>query len=265
MARMGLDINELGLKHKALEKISAGQRLIPDVPTIARLDGRAFHTLLRHAIKPFDNRVVEAMQKTACHILDEFQADIAYVQSDEITLVWKSINIFDGKTQKLLSLLSGSASVKFTLEYGSIGVLDCRIWQVADLELAAENIMWRELDATKNSVSMLASSVFSVKELHEKSTSDRITMLDEAGVYWNKLPHWLKKGSYYQKQPRLVTLTVDELKDIPKQHWPTEPILRSKIVMLEIPPAREIANFSEVLFKLREPITHKELSEHVAI
>jgi tRNA(His) 5'-end guanylyltransferase len=282
--RQSIDFDGLGEKHKALERISAGQRLVPGIPTIARLDGRAFHTFLKNAEKPFDTIVVESMQETTKGLLDSFDAKVAYVQSDEITLVWGKVEMFDGKYQKLISTIASYASVKFYQELknkvevflGTPGftttrylklsrmisgtpTFDCRIWQVPNLETAAENILWRELDATKNSVSMLASAHFTEKELDGQGMKDRLNMLEEKGILWGNLPHWLKKGSYYRKVQRLKDLTEEELSNITEKYRPTKPVLRSIVALLDIPPATKIANFTEVLFN------GKEVEEYVAI
>ena len=265
MSKHGLNLDSLGEKHKNLEKVFASQRLIPGVPVIARLDGRAFHTLLKGAVKPFDDTVVNAMQQTAKELLDNFDADLAYTQSDEITMIWKDLSMFDCKVQKMVSTLASLASVTFSFGYKKRGTFDCRIWQVPSLDLAAENVMWRELDATKNSVSMLASAHFSDKELHGMHTNERLLMLEGKGIIWGNLPHWLKKGSYYQKQSRFFKLTDEEMSGIPEKFRPVGEVLRSVIINLNIPPAAKISNLKEVLFEEAEPIEYKGEKEDVAI
>jgi len=265
-AKQSIDFDGLGEKHKALERISAGQKLIPEVPTIARLDGRAFHTFLRDADKPFDSRVVRAMQETAKELLDKFNAEVAYVQSDEITLVWKSCPIFDGKVQKVLSTTAALASVVFDREIyeetgmrkGPIPTFDCRVWQVPDLETAAENILWREMDATKNSISMMASAHFSEKQLDGISTKKRLIMLEGIDVHWENLPHYLKRGTYYQKVERWKVITDEEMVEIPEKHRPIAPVLRNVIEMQPYPPATTISNFAGVLFNNETVEFHKE-------
>lgn len=272
MGKQSLDFDSLGNKHKALEQISAGQRLIPYVPVIARLDGRAFHTLLRNADKPFDEKVVEAMQVTAKTLLDHFSASIAYTQSDEITLVWDPLDIFDGKIQKLVSTSASMAGVVFykkLVESGPnrhdgdiIPTFDCRVWQVPDLEIAAENILWREIDATKNSISMLASAHFHHNKLIGISTKERLVMLEAKGIIWGELPSHLKRGSYFRKVKRTKFLSEEELSKIPEQYRPVDAIQRSIIEMQEYPPATTISNFADVLFQGHQPILHGENNEN---
>lgn len=271
MSKQSIDIKDLADRHKYMEGISAGQKLIPSVPVIARLDGRAFHTLLKQAIKPFDSRVVEAMQTTAKILLENFNPVIAYVQSDEITLVWDNLELFDNRIQKILSTTASMAGVIFDRELTKsnydlnkkIPTFDCRVWQVPNLKIAAENLMWREMDATKNSVSMLASAHFSEKELDGKSTRDRLVMLESKGIIWGNLPHYLKKGSYYRKVEKLLSITETEweLRGVPEIHRPTTPILRNVIDLQEYPPATSISNFADVLFKKEFPELHGEIND----
>lgn len=275
MVKQSLDSDGLGDKHKALEQISAGQRLIPHVPVIARIDGRAFHTLLRNADKPFDEDVVEAMQTTAKTLLDHFGASIAYTQSDEITLVWDPLDMFDGKIQKIVSTSASMAGVVFykkmkdvmfsesgaNFDGGAIPAFDCRVWQVPDLETAAENILWREMDATKNSISMLASAHFHHNKLIGISTKERLVMLEAKGIIWGELPSHLKRGSYFRKVKRSKLLSEEELSKIPEEYRPIDAVQRSIIEMQYYPPATTISNFADVLFRGREPILYGEKDE----
>lgn len=57
-------------------------------------------------------------------------------------------------------------------------------------------VLWRQLDAEKNSVSSVAQANFSHKELQGLSTKERITKLEEEkGIIWGDLPTTLKRGS----------------------------------------------------------------------
>jgi tRNA(His) guanylyltransferase len=61
---------------------------------ILRIDGKAFHTYTRGFNKPFDDGLIEDMDKTAIALCRGIQgAKLAYVQSDEIS-VW--VTDYDG-------------------------------------------------------------------------------------------------------------------------------------------------------------------------
>lgn len=268
--KQSIDFDAIGDKHKALESIQAGVRLIPGIPVIARLDGRAFHTFTRHAVKPFDNALIVCMQNTAKDLLDKFQADLAYCQSDEITLVWKNLDSFSLKVQKICSLLAAQGTATFNAEVVKNGfeskteclpIFDCRVWQVPNLEIAAENVLWRQWDAFKNSVSMAAHSMFSTKELHKKNTRDKITMMEEKGFIWGNLPSSHKGGTFFRKEELLKELTPEELENIPEKFRPTTPILRNVVLQFEVPRLTSVCNKSGVLFEFERPVYFGDMND----
>ena len=163
---------------------------MPGIPVVARLDGRSFHTITRGMARPFDAGLAAAMLETTKYLVDQTQATIGYRQSDEITLLWANQDVdkglmFDGQTQKLLSTLAAMASVKFNEQVAihlpahahKLPVLDCRVMQYPTRELAASNLYWREADATRNSLTMLAHEHYSTKELHKAGFAQKHDML----------------------------------------------------------------------------------------
>lgn len=274
---MTLLFDNLGDQQKAFEKVEAERHLMPGIPILARLDGRAFSTFTRGLERPYDHRMSMCMLETARHLLEQTHARVVYVQSDEITLGWDNMgtaiginSFFSGRLQKMCSIFAGMASVKFNrlvstylpLEYSNKDpIFDCRVWQVPNLDVAAENFLWREWDATKNSVSMAAQSKFSHQQLHGKSTEVKKEMLREVGVIWEDYPSFFKKGSYVKRHKFLKPLTEKELAMIPPEYRPTGPIMRSATVIPQWPKASSIANFKELLFsaELIDPILKGEI------
>ena len=89
-------------------------------PVIIRLDGVSFHTFTRGFVKPFDKRLLEAMQKTTLELCKKIQGCIlGYTQSDEITLVlsdYKSLDSeawYDYGVQKICSVSASLATLYF--------------------------------------------------------------------------------------------------------------------------------------------------------
>jgi tRNA(His) 5'-end guanylyltransferase len=158
---------------KWLERNFSPDVMIPTLPVIIRLDGVGFSKWTKGLEKPFDSRLTELMIDTAKFLVKETGAIISYHQSDEITLILyssdrKSALYNDGKKQKILSKLTAKC-VNFFNErrkellpdHNKIAVFDARIYQTPTLHDACVQLIWRENDATKNSVSMLAQSLFS--------------------------------------------------------------------------------------------------------
>lgn len=259
-----LDFDDLGDRHKTLEQAEAGRKCMYGLPIMARLDGKGFHNFTRGLERPYDHRLSSCMQFTARSLMDKTQCDLAYTQSDEITLVWKNEYIqgedtkvfFNGKIQKMVSILAATATSEFQSAIRALlpekalllPLFDCRVWQVPNLQVAAENVMWRELDATKNSITMAAHNVYSHTQLQGKKSKEKLVMLEDKGIIWGEYPDFFKKGSYFVKRKVLKTLSEEELEKIPEQHRPIEPVLRSVIQELIIPKASSIDNLSGVLF-----------------
>ena len=255
----------LGDRCKKFEQAEADRRAMRGLPLLARLDGRAFHTFTRDLARPYEPAMSRCMIETARYLVQQANALIGYTQSDEITLAWyepsqsPSDYEFDGRFQKLASVLAGMASARFCqlvarelpAKADKVPHFDCRVWQVPTLADAVDVFVWREDDATKNSVSMAASAFYSDRELHGKDSSAKQEMLFQKGVNWNDYPAFFKRGTYLQRRSFQCALSDEERPRIPEAHRPAPDTLvtRSQVVELELPPARRIANLAAVLFE----------------
>lgn len=170
-------------------------------PVICRVDGKAFHTLTRSCERPFDKRFADAMKAAAINLCEQIQgAKIAYWQSDEISILLcdydklESEAWFDYRLQKMCSVAASVAAVTFTQEFGRQGYFDARFFNVPEND-AVNYFVWRQKDAERNSIQMVAQSLYSPKRLHGKKVADLHEMLHEKGVNWNNLPTWQKRGT----------------------------------------------------------------------
>lgn len=135
-------------------------------------------------------------------------------------------------------------------------MFDCRAWQVPSKTEATNTLLWRELDAAKNSISMAARSLFSHKELQGKSGSEMQEMMFGKGVNWNDYPAFFKRGTFSQRRRELRELTTAEIDRIPEAHRPPAGRLvdRASIVRLEMPPFSRVTNRVEVVFDGVDPL-----------
>lgn len=184
------------------------------MPLIIRIDGKAFHSYTEGCKKPVDNGLVECMNLTAIELCKEIQgAQLAYVQSDEISLLvtnYQTINTqswFDNNLQKIVSVSASIAGVTFTSHSGLIwgfyqdievpvtkpAYFDSRAF-ILPKEEVCNYMVWRQQDATRNSIQMLAHSLYSHKELHNKNSGQLHHMCWEKGSNWNDLPTSQKRG-----------------------------------------------------------------------
>jgi tRNA(His) 5'-end guanylyltransferase len=245
------DLDTLGNRLKAIEMQEAGRKMMPELPVIARLDGRAFHTYTRGMHRPYDSCMQSAMAHVTCALVEEFHAAVGYTQSDEITLVWREPTLFDGRFQKLTSVLAGYCSASFVKaaqlylpeKDSAVPCFDCRVFQVPNLQAALDVLAWREADAVKNSVAMAAQSYFFHKQLQGKHRGQMMDMLFlKKGVNWNDYPAQFKRGIYVKRTVVERTLTDAERSRIPAKHRPPadQKFKRGQTTILDIPPIRQL-------------------------
>jgi tRNA(His) 5'-end guanylyltransferase len=186
------------------------QQLPARMPVIIRVDGRAFHTLTRGCERPFDTRLMAAMDAVATALCEEVQgAQLAYVQSDEVSVLvhpYKRLQSqcwFDGDVQKMVSISASVATVAFNersrdTEWTATMRLvpahfDSRVFVLPEAEVV-NYFIWRQQDATRNSLQMLARSIFSHRECENKNGSDLQEMCFQRGFNWNDLSTASRRG-----------------------------------------------------------------------
>lgn len=239
----------LGDRMKAYESYETSRIYNSDVPLIVRLDGRAFSTFTRQCDKPFDSTFTSIMDQVTAYLIEQTHAKIGYTQSDEITLVYMKTNntsqpLFGGRVFKICSLLAGMASAKFVdlaKEHNFqnyMACFDCRAFTVPTVLEAVNCLVWREVDASRNAVQMVAQSHFSPNQLHRKSCDQLEEMLQARGISMSDFAPRHRWGAYMARTVSMRMLTEQELEKIPPAHRPTGPILRSQIQSLPIAPIR---------------------------
>ena len=123
----------------------------------------------------------------------------------------------------------------------------------------ANTFVWREIDAVRNSVSMLAQANFSHKELQGKDRKAMITMLEEKGIRWNELEDDLKRGAYFKRVLIEKELDDETWNKIPDNKKPeSRTVIRSEIQQYNIPEMKNVENKVGVYFYNEQPIFKKE-------
>jgi len=242
----------LGDRMKRYEMEDAQQRLMPQLPIMARLDGRAFSTFTRGMRRPYDEAMSQCMIETTKALVKEFHCTLGYTQSDEITLYFQNddpfaLMPFDGRKHKMISHLAAEATGAFIealIEHMPDRVkrkprFDCRVWNLPNVTEVYNCFLWREKDATKNSLSMAAQSEYSHKELHKKGHDDMHEMLFQKGINWNDYPAFFKRGTYVRRMQTKINLTEEQLARIPTQKK-ADAGIRTVISCLDMPPIMKL-------------------------
>jgi tRNA(His) 5'-end guanylyltransferase len=201
---MGIEMNSLENRMKMYEDVYR-HKVLPRMPLILRLDGKAFHTLTRNCEKPFDKDLAEALDCCTIILLKEIQnARMAYLQSDEISILLIDYNKFisqqwfDGNIQKMVSISASIASSTFREVYGKTGYFDSRVIVLPEREVV-NYFIWRQQDAERNSIQMVAQSLYNQKQLYKKDMSDLQEMIFQKGQNWNNLDTYWKRGRVFTK------------------------------------------------------------------
>lgn len=139
-----------------------------------------------------------------------------------------------------------------SMQKARIPEFDSRVFDVPNLEEACNEILWREVDATKNSVSMAANHYFSHKQLHGMGRADQIIMLQEKGVNWHDYPSFFKRGTYLQRKSVTRDMNCAEISRTPaseQEKWDGCPpkVIRSKVIELNLEPLMQIPNRVQIL------------------
>lgn len=240
---IGNSKDSLGDRMKSYEELSTSRQLMPNCPVYARIDGRAFHTLCKGLKKPYSMAFIQTMQEVCKYLVGETGAVLGYVQSDEISLGWLDYSKapFEGRIQKLESVLASMASAKFVqyIEASKSGgglhindgmdrlwhstqihipSFDCRVFNVSNEAELANCFLWRENDAIKNSISGMSLSFFSHKQLQNKNSDKKIAMMKEKGYdFYRDTDEAFLRGTFFQRDNYLKTLTDEEVERIPEE------------------------------------------------
>lgn len=204
--------DDFGNRMKAYE--NAFRHSLPRrLPVILRIDGCHFHTFTRGLAKPFDEHLTKALWETCKFLAANIMGcKLVYHQSDEISILLTNYDKltteswFDNNIQKIVSVSASLATAKFNEEirksypHKELAVFDSRAW-VLPADEVTNYFLWRQKDAAKNSISMVAQAHFLHSELQGlsgKQLQDKL--FTEKGVNWNDLPVWQKRGVCITKQ-----------------------------------------------------------------
>jgi tRNA(His) guanylyltransferase len=197
---------------------------------IVRLDMKSGHSYTKYFKRPFDDYFMEAMDETAIALCEEVQnVKLCYQQSDELSL-WlapyetlETEPYFDNNLQKIVSVTAGIAAANFnkirTLQCFeqakelnclqndvddyknfNLGVFDSRAFIIPELAEVANYYQWRSNDCSRNSIQMVARSLYSHQECENKSCEELQEMTWKRGNNWNDLPPRYKRGRIVIKE-----------------------------------------------------------------
>lgn len=174
---------------------------------IIRLDGKAFHTLTKGFERPYDQRLMDAMDFASIELCKQAQgAVMAYTQSDEISVLLTDFERdtteawFNGNLQKIVSVSASIVTQVFNSHLGKPAHFDARVFTIPDPTEVENYFIWRQNDAVRNSISMTAQNLYSHKELHGVGVNQMQELCFQKGVNWNDMPDGFKRGRITLKE-----------------------------------------------------------------
>lgn len=208
--------------------------------TILRVDGRAFHSYLRGAERPYDQQFMADMDQVAVELCKEISGAVfAYTQSDEISVLVVDFQSsgtepwFGGEVQKMCSIAAATAAAALCgRRPGGTPTFDARVFTVADPVEVANYFVWRQRDCVRNSVTMAAQAQFSHRRLHGVNTGQMQELLwSEKQINWNDYPDGAKRGRVATRHTVLEDVTYTHRRtrevitapDVPRSFWRPTP------------------------------------------
>ncbi len=265
--------DNFGDRMKFYESFETERRLMPLLPAVARMDGICFHNFCRKLKRPYDERLSSLMVQLTLELAKEFNVNCAYTQSDEISLGWniddyESEMFCNGRILKLNSHLASKTSVKFNRLLPDFipekakeeAYFDARVMVLPNVVEATNMLLWRELDATRNSIQMAGQAYFSHKQLHKKNSSDIQEMLfTEKNINWNDYPAFFKRGTFIVRKKVKQGLDLDKIPEKYRNQVDKDIIIeKNDFVKYDMPPLKRITNRDRVLFFGEEPVLNQE-------
>ena len=226
---MSKKYDDLGKRMKTYEKTSQTD-LLRRMPVVIRLDGKSFHTFTKGFKKPFDKIFWETMKKTTMYLCQNIQnCVLGYCQSDEITLIlidYYELNTdvwFRNNVQKLCSISASMCTLMFneflsqelayvyevsndfekeyltTISHKIMtAMFDSRCFNIPR-EDVTNCLLWRQKDCYRNSISSIAQTLYSHKELQNRNSKDKLQMITDKGFDWDGLDDMYKLGTFVMK------------------------------------------------------------------
>ena len=268
--------DDLGKRMKENYESVTKTRLVRRMPVIIRIDGKAFHTFTKGFKRPFDDILVNCMNETMLYLCEHIQGcKLGYCQSDEISLLltdYDKLNTsawFDNEVLKMTSISASMATVAFNQAlrrsitkykdekvgvewcpihdkyYNSLiraveqgAMFDSRVFNIPKEEVT-NYFLWRQNDATRNSIESVGQAHFSARELHKKTCNQIQDMLFKyKDINWNdfdvdkkrgrcsiKEYYWLDKETKLEVPRQIFTDTNDTL------NWQNSHVMRSRWVV----------------------------------
>ena len=230
-----MEKDSLGNRMKEFYENRSKTYLTRRTPVIIRLDGCHFHTFCHGLRKPYDPIFIKTMQLTCKDLCQSIQGcKLGYVESDEISLLLIDYDKlttdawFDYQVQKICSVAASMTTMFFNRNFIKLvedfgrqsedawrpddpdlryyedvllkkvdtgAYFDARCFNIPENEIT-NYFIWRQNDATRNSIQGLGQAHFSQKKLQGLNNSQvQDLLMNEKNINWNDCSVVEKRGT----------------------------------------------------------------------
>jgi len=191
----------------------------PETSFFVRLDGWRFRALSEDigAEKPFDERFALCLVNSSKTLFKKgLNPTLVYVVSDELNILFDDTAPFNGRIEKIDSIMSSLISSSFSLQLQRFfdkkvaAAFDSRIIIAKNDEKIMEYLTWRQVNAWRNHNNAYAYWLFRkmgykpseiAKKLKGIKAEEIHELLFEHGVNLSKTPQWQRRGILIHKKP----------------------------------------------------------------
>lgn len=180
---------------------------------VLRVDGRAFHTYLCGAARPFDETFAGDLDAVARALCAEVSGALfAYSQSDEVSVIHSDLGRetsrawFGGVVAKQVSVGASIATGELISRRGGTGspTFDARAFRLDTPDDVRAYLTYRQRDAVRNSIQAAAQARFSPRRMHGCKCDELVAMLADDGVDWHAYPQGFRCGRLTVKRDGVV-------------------------------------------------------------
>ncbi|MEM3580965.1 MAG: tRNA(His) guanylyltransferase Thg1 family protein [Candidatus Bathyarchaeia archaeon] len=190
-----------------------------ETPFFLRLDGWKFRALADAigAEKPFDERFAQCLVNSGKALFGKgFSPTLVYVVSDELNILFDSEVPFNGRIEKIDSVIPSLVSAAFSIQlqefFGErvVAAFDSRIIVAPNDEKISEYLVWRQTNAWRNHNNAYAYWLLrkmgykpseTAKKLKGMKTEELHELLFKHGINLAKTPQWQRRGILIHKKP----------------------------------------------------------------
>jgi tRNA(His) 5'-end guanylyltransferase len=203
--------DELGRRIKTYYEDALRVAVPRQTYVVIRIDGKNFHTFTARLPRPYCRPLADALDAAALHLCREIPGCVfGYGQSDEYSLLMTDFHTplwFDGNVQKMVSVSASLFTAVFNASFRRDGLdapawaaFDARVLVIAQRREVEQYFLWRQLDASANSLNMLAGAHYTHEELRGKSEAGKHDLLHAKGVNWAQEPADFKRGRVVRRE-----------------------------------------------------------------